>query len=180
MSVTLAPSGGRGAVANLSVLVKIGIIVAVGVAVSLAVGILGLHALNGAASDARAVHEHGESRLQTLLLLAGGTLAPTLLGGYLARAIVRSLRRVKDVIARISDFQTTIASAVEEQTATTAEMNRSVSEAAAGSGEIARNITGVASAARQTTEGVRQSQRATAELARMSAELTSLVSTFRY
>jgi methyl-accepting chemotaxis protein len=38
----------------------------------------------------------------------------------------------------------------------------------------------VAEAARLTTEGVTQSQQATAELARMSAELTSLVSTFRY
>ena len=47
-------------------------------------------------------------------------------------------------------------------------------------GIIARNITGVASAAGQTTEGIRQSQQATAELARMSAELTSLVSAFRY
>jgi hypothetical protein len=35
-------------------------------------------------------------------------------------------------------------------------------------------------AARQTTEGVSRSQQATAEPARMSAELTSLVSAFRY
>jgi putative methionine-R-sulfoxide reductase with GAF domain len=93
---------------------------------------------------------------------------------------VTAIEEITRVIARISDFQTTIASAVEEQTATTAEMNRSVGEAATGTNDIAQNITGVAEAARMTTEGVQQSQQATAELARMSAELTSLVSTFRY
>jgi methyl-accepting chemotaxis protein len=54
-----------------------------------------------------------------------------------------------------------------------------VAEAASGSGEIAANITGVASAAAITTEGVSQSQQAAAELTRMSAELQSLVATFR-
>jgi methyl-accepting chemotaxis protein len=93
---------------------------------------------------------------------------------------VIAIEEITRVIARISDFQTTIASAVEEQTATTAEMNRSVGEAATGTGDIAQNITGVAEAARLTTEGVARSQQATDELTRMSAELNSLVSTFRY
>jgi methyl-accepting chemotaxis protein len=93
---------------------------------------------------------------------------------------VVAIEEITRVITRISEFQTTIASAVEEQTATTDEMNRSVSEAATGTDDVAHNITGVAEAARLTTEGVTQSQQATAELARMSAELTSLVSTFRY
>jgi hypothetical protein len=44
--------------------------------------------------------------------------------------------------AQISDRQTTIASAVEERTATTSEMSRSVQEAASDTGEIATNITG--------------------------------------
>jgi methyl-accepting chemotaxis protein len=93
---------------------------------------------------------------------------------------VTAIEEISRVIARISDFQTTIASAVEEQTATTSEMNRSVSEAASGTGEIAENITGVAEAARSTSQGVTQSQQATAELNRMSAELSQLVSGFRY
>ncbi|MBL7259371.1 methyl-accepting chemotaxis protein [Paractinoplanes lichenicola] len=92
---------------------------------------------------------------------------------------VMAIEEISLVIERISDFQTTIASAVEEQTATTAEMNRSVTEAAHGSGEIASNITGVAEAARLTSEGVSETQEATAELARMSSELRSVVSAFR-
>ncbi len=92
---------------------------------------------------------------------------------------VAAIEEISIVIERISEFQTTIASAVEEQTATTAEMNRSVAEAAGGAGEIAENINGVAEAARMTSQGVAETQQATAELARMSTELSSLVSGFR-
>jgi methyl-accepting chemotaxis protein len=93
---------------------------------------------------------------------------------------VTAIEEISTVIARISEFQTTIASAVEEQTATTAEMNRSVSEAAGGAGEIAQNITGVAEAARLTSQGVTEAQQATAELARMSTDLGALVASFRF
>ncbi|WP_433728378.1 methyl-accepting chemotaxis protein [Actinoplanes sp. CA-051413] len=93
---------------------------------------------------------------------------------------VASIEEITRVIARISDFQTTIASAVEEQTATTAEMNRSVTEAATGTGDIASTITSVAESARLTSEGVAQSQQASDEMGRMSTELRTLVGQFRY
>ncbi|WP_127507608.1 methyl-accepting chemotaxis protein [Actinoplanes solisilvae] len=92
---------------------------------------------------------------------------------------VAAIEEISVVIERISEFQTTIASAVEEQTATTAEMNRSVTEAAGGTGEIASNITGVAEAARLTSQSVSETQEATNDLARMSSELRSVVSAFR-
>ncbi len=69
---------------------------------------------------------------------------------------VTAIEQITEVIARISDFQTTIASAVEEQTATTGEMNRSVAEAASGTGDIAQNITGVAAGRRQHQPGRRR------------------------
>jgi methyl-accepting chemotaxis protein len=59
-------------------------------------------------------------------------------------------------------------------------MNRSVSDVAAGSGEIAGSITGVATAAATTTEGVQQTRDAAGELARMSSELQTLVQRFQY
>ena len=93
---------------------------------------------------------------------------------------VTAIDEITRVIASISDFQTTIASAVEEQTATTNEMSRSVTEAAGGTGQIAENIVGVAEAARMTSQGVADSQQAATELARMSHDLTAMVSTFRY
>ncbi len=92
---------------------------------------------------------------------------------------VDAIGQISAVIAQINDYQTTIASAVEEQTATTNEMSRSVAEAATGSTEIAANIIGVAQAAETTSSGVVDSQRAASELAQMSQELTTLVGTFR-
>jgi methyl-accepting chemotaxis protein len=93
---------------------------------------------------------------------------------------VDAIGRIGEIINRISDYQTTIASAVEEQTATTGEMNRNVSEAASGSAEIAANITGVATAAETTTVGVAQAQQAAGELAHLSGELRQMVSQFRF
>ncbi len=83
------------------------------------------------------------------------------------------------VIGRISDYTTTIAAAVEEQTATTGEMTRSVHEAAGGSRSIAATIADVAEAAQTTAAGAADSQVATTELARMATELQGLVGQFR-
>ena len=91
---------------------------------------------------------------------------------------VTGIREIGEIIAQISDLQTTIASAVEEQTATTNEMARNVSEAAKGASEIAQNITGVAQAASSTSHGASDSLRASSELARMSSELQALVQRF--
>jgi methyl-accepting chemotaxis protein len=94
-------------------------------------------------------------------------------------AAVNAIEEVSSVIGRINDYQTTIASAVEEQTATTAEMDRNVGEASAGSGNIATTIAGVAAAARSTTESVGESQRAAVELADVSGRLQAVTSQFR-
>ncbi|NCT90798.1 methyl-accepting chemotaxis protein [Cellulomonas sp. APG4] len=93
---------------------------------------------------------------------------------------VAAIGQISDIIGSINDYQMTIASAVEEQTATTTEISRGVTEAATGSGEIAVNITGVASAASTTTEVVAQMEASTRELAQMSAELRARVDTFTY
>jgi methyl-accepting chemotaxis protein len=69
---------------------------------------------------------------------------------------------------------------VEEQTATTTEMSRSVAEAATGSGEIANNITGVASAAATSSQTLGQMGDSIGELARTSEDLRARVSRFTY
>jgi len=92
---------------------------------------------------------------------------------------VEAIREISEIIEKISGYSATIASAVEEQTATTSEIGRNVAEAATGSSDIAQNITGVAAAAQSTSAGVGEAQRAAHELAGMSSELQSLVSQFR-
>jgi methyl-accepting chemotaxis protein len=54
-----------------------------------------------------------------------------------------------------------------------------VAEGAKGTNEIARNITGVAKAARDTSTGTGKSLRAATELARMATELQRLVGKYK-
>jgi len=54
-------------------------------------------------------------------------------------------------------------------------MARNVSEAAKGSGEITKNISGVAEAAQNTTHGAGESLKAAQSLAKMSSDLRELV-----
>jgi methyl-accepting chemotaxis protein len=95
-------------------------------------------------------------------------------------AAVTAIGDISSIVAQISDRQATIASAVEEQTATTGEMSRSVTEAAGGTTEIAANITGVSTAADSTTQALGQTRIAVDELSRMAADLRTSVSRFTY
>ena len=94
-------------------------------------------------------------------------------------AAVDAIGEISEIIRQIHDFQNTIASAVEEQAATTSEIGRSIEEAARGTGEIASNMTGVAQGAQATATGASQTQSAASELARMAAELEQLISQFK-
>jgi methyl-accepting chemotaxis protein len=92
---------------------------------------------------------------------------------------VSAIEDISSIIAQVNDFQMTIASAVEEQTATTNEMSRSVGDAATGSSEIATNISGVADASNSATQLLADLSASTASLAQMAAELQSRVTEFQ-
>ncbi len=92
---------------------------------------------------------------------------------------VEVISRISEVIAQINDYQTTIASAVEEQTATTGEMSRSIGEVASGSSRIAGNIADLSTAGSQSLAAADQTRQAGAEVARRAQELSTLVAAFR-
>jgi methyl-accepting chemotaxis protein len=93
---------------------------------------------------------------------------------------VEAINQIGSIIEQINTIQTSIATAVEEQTATTSEIGRNISEAARGSSEIAGNIAGVAEAAEGTSAGATSTLAAASELAEMAAALRSTVSHFRF
>ncbi|HEX8916279.1 MAG TPA: methyl-accepting chemotaxis protein, partial [Humisphaera sp.] len=93
---------------------------------------------------------------------------------------VEAIGQIGGIITQINDISNTIASAVEEQTATTNEITRTIAEASKGSSEIAQNITGVAAAARSTSTGSGDTQKAAGELSRMAGELQQVVGKFKY
>jgi methyl-accepting chemotaxis protein len=91
-----------------------------------------------------------------------------------------AIGRISNVIATIGDYTTSIASAVEEQTATTAEMSRGVTDAAANSGRVTETIAEVAQVAATTSENARTAQAAVADLTKLSSDMTALVGNFRF
>jgi methyl-accepting chemotaxis protein len=92
---------------------------------------------------------------------------------------VEAISQISKIIIQINDYQSTIASAVEEQSATAREIGVSGADAARGSAEIARNITSVAQASQHAAESASNTQKASQELARMASELQRLVEQFR-
>jgi methyl-accepting chemotaxis protein len=96
------------------------------------------------------------------------------------KVAVGATEEISDIIRKIHDIQTTIASGVEEQTATTAEIAHSVTEAATGSSEIAERIAGIAAAVQQTAVASTSSHEGADELAKLAEDLKRIVARFTY
>jgi methyl-accepting chemotaxis protein len=97
-----------------------------------------------------------------------------------ASATGEAISRVSEIVLRVNDYQTTIASAVEEQTATTSEMSRNVTEASSSSRDISASLQSVSSAVNETSAAIVTTEQAVVELATMSSTLHHLVTQFKY
>lgn len=93
---------------------------------------------------------------------------------------VGAISQIGEIIDKINYIQTTIAAAVEEQTATTNEIARSVTGAATGANGIAADIAEVNDAARETRTGAENTQASAAALTGMANTLKGLVGQFVY
>lgn len=96
-----------------------------------------------------------------------------------AGAVV-AINEITAIVESINHYQGTIASAVEEQTATTNEISRSVAEAASGANEIASNIAGVAGAAESSAGTVSEMGNGIEELSLVSEQLQVKLAAFTY
>lgn len=95
------------------------------------------------------------------------------------KGAMSSIQDISNIITKINDISSLIASAVEEQAATTGEMGRTVSSSASKSADIAFNIGSVSQAAQSTTAGAANIESASAELAKIAGELKGLISRFK-
>jgi methyl-accepting chemotaxis protein len=93
---------------------------------------------------------------------------------------IGAISAITDVIGQINAHQTAIATSVEEQSATTAQMTRSIGEVASGTDGIAEEIGTVAATVRTTLAHTEESLETARELADMGAELHRLVGRFHY
>ena len=95
------------------------------------------------------------------------------------KSAVASMTSISAIINKINDISAVIASSVEEQAATANEIGRTVSDAAVGCDEIAKNVTSVAGVSKDTTTGAANCQQAAKELSGMAADLQSMVAKFK-
>jgi len=93
-------------------------------------------------------------------------------------AAVGSISQIVGVIRQMNDHQTTIASAVEEQTAVTNELSRSVASVAAGASSVTDTMNAVTTDADRTAADVDSARSAARELDRLSGELNRLIDVF--
>lgn len=91
---------------------------------------------------------------------------------------VEAIGSISRVIHEISDIANSIAGAVEEQSATTTEICRSVNEAARGSAAIASSITTVAAAAENSRSGSDETLQEAQSLAWAASDLEALLARF--
>jgi methyl-accepting chemotaxis protein len=96
-----------------------------------------------------------------------------------ARVAVAAIEEIGTIIRQINEHQGTIASAVEEQTATAAEMSRHVSDAANASAGIARDMASVAQTSRDVTETVSTFHQSSARLVELGNALRGIAGQFR-
>jgi methyl-accepting chemotaxis protein len=88
--------------------------------------------------------------------------------------------RVTDTMVRVNDNQHGIASAVDQQTATTAEIGRNTSSAAMGSAELADNVAALVNNIRLTAYAGAHARSVAAELARIEGSLTQVLAPYRF
>lgn len=94
------------------------------------------------------------------------------------REAVVSMTDINDVIRQLDEISGAIATAMEEQAATTQEIANNVQEAAAGTVEVTRNITGVTQASQEAGSASQQVLSASSELSQQAEVLQGEVQNF--
>lgn len=95
------------------------------------------------------------------------------------RDAVDAIAGIGAIIKRIEELQTSIASAVEEQTSVTREIARNIDEVAQGSTQIQATVAAVADAAGSAKSGSAATLESAGGVARLADELLELVGKFR-
>jgi methyl-accepting chemotaxis protein len=93
-------------------------------------------------------------------------------------SVVGRIQQITATIASLQDVATTIASAVEEQTAATREIARNVEQAAAGTSEVDRNIASVSAAASETGHSAKDVLQAANQVASQADAMKMEVNSF--
>ncbi|GAB6900149.1 methyl-accepting chemotaxis protein [Kineosporia succinea] len=89
---------------------------------------------------------------------------------------IQAIHEIRTIIDRISEFQQSIATAVEEQTLTTQQLTQTTAEVAGQAESIAGSVAVVADRSTSTTTAAVRNHKAVSEVARLAGELKAVVS----
>jgi len=96
------------------------------------------------------------------------------------RVAVEAISGVGEIIEKINDYQNTIASAVEEQSATTRGMTSDLNRAAGGTAEISNQLAEVVQVTAATRDAAQATESTATELGEVSDRLRSMIGAFRH
>ncbi len=91
-----------------------------------------------------------------------------------------AIEAITDVIRRINENQSMIAAAVEEQSATTAEISRGVADVAQGAQKISGSMAAIASSTSTTSANAMTTQVSANQLADLASDVSTLINRFTY
>jgi methyl-accepting chemotaxis protein len=97
-----------------------------------------------------------------------------------ARGAIEALEQIAGVVKHINDVQITIAGAVEEETAATAEIARNAMEAAKGSTEIAASVARVSSSAGESSSAAGAAASEADSLSALASRLHGRIAVFKF
>lgn len=93
---------------------------------------------------------------------------------------IEAIKEIEGIITKINEHQNSIASSVEEQTATTAEMGRCLGDVAASSCEVANNMHLVEEEAKTSTEKAGDNYQISKSLVDISNGFRTLIASFNF
>jgi methyl-accepting chemotaxis protein len=97
-----------------------------------------------------------------------------------SRAAVAAISQIGEHVTRVNEAQSSIAAALEQQSATTNEISRNVAEASQESSGISATITNVATLAERTSADAQETREAAEQLGRTATQLDTLIGQFRF
>ncbi|RMD83732.1 MAG: hypothetical protein D6808_08190, partial [Candidatus Dadabacteria bacterium] len=92
---------------------------------------------------------------------------------------VSAIQKMGEIVAEINELQNSIAVAIEEQSATTAENANHIAAAATGGKEIVFSAESMAETVEETKNGIKNLKTSSKSLAEMASVMTSLVGKFK-
>jgi len=93
---------------------------------------------------------------------------------------IQAIQSMKQVIGRVNDISTAIASSVEEQSITAREIASNITQASTASAEVTRNINGISQAWESGAQDAEKTSVLAKDLHRIAMELSGIVNKFKF